>query len=224
LDDDNDNFIDEDELDGLDNDGDWNSSIDDLGSDGLPDSLESGCKGNYDPVINSDPAFDNYNPSSRNLCKPDGSGNFPYKNDKNTYTQNNGLPDHGEKHVDEDYGATSQSDFACSYTDTIPQPQNPTHLSQHIKGWQKSYAWEKGSAADAIIVFDYSFINLGTSTMEDVYLGMFADMDVGSILDGNYAQNNYSAFDRETRTAYVQNPVDIGSTPLGITLLGAHDP
>ena len=42
IDDDGDGKVDEDELDGLDNDGDWNPLTDDVGSDGIPDSLEIG--------------------------------------------------------------------------------------------------------------------------------------------------------------------------------------
>ena len=63
-DDDGDGKVDEDDLDGLDNDGDWNAATDDVGADGLPDSLEASCNGMpYDPVTNPDPAGDD-NPSS----------------------------------------------------------------------------------------------------------------------------------------------------------------
>ena len=108
VDDDGDGKIDEDELDGLDNDGDWNPLTDDIGSDGVPDSLEVGCDGKaYDPVTNPDPAYDNYDPGLIDLCHPLPSGSYPRKDDKNLYTEKNGLPDHGEPHVDEDYGAVS---------------------------------------------------------------------------------------------------------------------
>src|SRR5262249_24649269 len=60
FDDDGGGKIDEDELDGLDNDGDWNPLTDDVGADGIPDIQEVGCQGAYDPVTNPDPAFDNY--------------------------------------------------------------------------------------------------------------------------------------------------------------------
>ncbi|HLX11233.1 MAG TPA: hypothetical protein VKS81_00335, partial [Bacteroidota bacterium] len=62
-DDDGDGKVDEDELDGIDNDGDWIQATDDIGADGVPDSLEVGCKGSYDPVNNPDPAYDDFNPS-----------------------------------------------------------------------------------------------------------------------------------------------------------------
>ena len=73
-DDDHDGKIDEDDLDGIDNDGDWNPATDDVGADGLPDSLEVSCDGQkYDPVLNPDPAQDNYDPSVRDKCHPNAT-------------------------------------------------------------------------------------------------------------------------------------------------------
>ncbi len=237
FDDDGDGKVDEDELDGDDNDGDWSRDRtthalvydssgqlrDDLGSDDLPDSLERGCKGSYDPVINADPAFDNYNPSMRDSCHPDASGYFPKKSDKNIYTQNNGLPDHGEPNVDEDYKAVSDHDIYFGATDTTPQPQNPSHPFIGIKLWTKSYAWE-ATYFKCILPIEYSFINIGRDTIKDVYIGMFADMDVGPVVDGSYASKNYAAYMPDIYTAFIHNPVDIGSTPLGITLLNTPAP
>ena len=82
--------------DGIDNDGDWNPFTDDVGTDGTPDSLESGCLGAYGPG-NLDPAEDNFEPTKTNPCKPDpNTGNFPRKNDRTLYTEKNSRPDHGE--------------------------------------------------------------------------------------------------------------------------------
>jgi len=231
-DDDGDGKGDEDELDGEDNDGDWSRDrithalvynttghlIDDFGTDDLPDSLEIGCKGSYDAISNPDPAFDNYDPSSRDLCQLDWQGNYPYKNDKNRYTQNNGLPDHGEPHVDEDFGAVSEHDIYFGVTDTTPQPQNPSHSSMRLKVWARSFAWNE-TYFRSMLPIEYSFINLGHDTIKDVYVGMFADMDVGPV--GNAGASNYAAYFPEIYTAYVHDPVDVGSTPLGLTLVNA---
>ncbi|MBI5215326.1 MAG: T9SS type A sorting domain-containing protein [Ignavibacteriae bacterium] len=218
IDDDGDGSIDEDELDGTDNDGDWNVATDDLGKDNLSDANETGCRGSYDPVSNPDPAFDNYEPSKRDSCRPDFFGRFPYKSSKDHYTQGNGLPDHGEQHVDEDYGAFSQSDYYCSYTDTFSNAPI-SHRPLGAKVWQKSYAWQKGSAADAIIMMEYQIVNISNEAWNDIYLGYFADMDIGPIYISNYLHHNYSAYDSSTRTAYTRNPIDRGSTPLGLSLL-----
>jgi len=229
-DDDHDGKIDEDDLDGIDNDGDWNPATDDVGADGLPDSLEVSCDGEkYDPILNPDPAQDNYDPSTRDKCHPNPlTGVFPYKNDKDVYTEKNGIPDHGEPHVDEDYGAVSDNDLYCSATDVFSNPPYPGHVPLGIQIIQKSYAWENG--ADGILPFEYDFININNSptqdnTIHDVWVGFFADMDVGpSTRNPNFYQNNLAGYIDSLRTAYIYNPVDVGSTPLGVTILKTPRP
>jgi len=223
-DDDHDGKIDEDDLDGLDNDGDWNATTDDIGADGLPDSLEASCTGwPYDRILNPDPAEDNYSPLDSDKCHPRLDGSYPLKNNPDIWTEHNGIPDHGEPHVDEDYGAVSDNDLYCTTTDVFDFPLSPNHVPMGIKVIQKSYAWE-GDYADGILPFDYSFINMGTNVIQDVYIGFVVDADVGPISDPNYPQNNYACILDTLHTAYVHNPVDPGSTPLGLTFLGGSRP
>ncbi|MBI4547714.1 MAG: fibronectin type III domain-containing protein [Ignavibacteriae bacterium] len=92
------------------------------------------------------------------------------------------------------------------------------------KVFLKSYAWLRGSSADAIIFLEYHIVNAGSNVWRDVYLGMFADMDVGPINISSYWSHNYAAYDSLTRTGYVHNPRDAGSIPLGLSLLGASKP
>ncbi len=222
-DDDHDVKIDEDELDGKDNDGDWNPATDDVGSDGLADPYEVSCDGvPYDPVTNPDPASDNFDPTKIDSCHLFDPR--MYKKDPDVYTEKNGMPDHGEPHVDEDYGAISNSDYYCSATDTFLRPIISGHVPMGVKVIQKSYAWKTGTSADAIIFLDYKFINLSRKTWQDTYIGFFADMDVGPINVDQYFLHNYVAYDSSTRTAYTHNPIDVGSTPLGVTLLSASMP
>ena len=47
-----------------------------------------------------------------------------------------------------------------------------------IKVIQKSYAWS-GDFAEGVLPFDYYFINIGRNTIQQSYVGFFADMDVG---------------------------------------------
>ena len=143
-DDDGDGKIDEDELDGLDNDHDWIRSTDDIGADGVPDSAEVGCRGKYDPVTNPDPAFDDYDPTAYDSCHLRSDGSFRLKNDKSLYTELNGIPDHGEPHVDEDYGAVSDNDFYVSATDTSTGPVFPKP-AMGLKVFYKSYAFQTTS-------------------------------------------------------------------------------
>ncbi|MGA2625140.1 MAG: T9SS type A sorting domain-containing protein [Bacteroidota bacterium] len=221
FDDDGDGKIDEDELDGLDNDGDWNPLTDDIGADGIPDTAEIGCKGIYDPVSNPDPAYDDYLPSKHDSCHPDIYGNYPLMNDKNRYTEKNGIPDHGEPHVDEDYGAVSDQDVYFAATDTFKFPIVPGHYPMGIKVFCKSYAW-RGDFADGVLPLEFKFINVGKYEISDVYVGMFSDFDVGPFNISNYTLHNYAAYIPDLHTGYVDNPVDRGSTPAGVTVL--HTP
>jgi hypothetical protein len=218
-DDDHDGLIDEDDLDGLDNDGDWNPGTDDIGADGTTDVNEVGCHGGYDATTNPDPAFDNFDPAARDFCHPDGSGNYPQKDNPDTYTENNGIPDHGEPHVDEDYAAISDRDLYCSARDDNDPP--PGHYPMGIKVIQKSYAWEAGGA---ILPIDYRVVNMSDKVISNVWLGFMVDADVGPASQANYYNRNYSCVIESLRTAYSHNPVDSGSTPVGLTILGTSRP
>jgi hypothetical protein len=217
FDDDGDGWNDEDELDGIDNDSDWIATRDDLGKDGLRDEQEVGCKGGYDPVKNPDPAYDNYDPSSVDSCKE----GFPFKNDVVRYTQNNNLLDAGEPHIDEDYGAVSESDVYVSYSDTLPFPVNITnHNPLGIKVLQKSFAWGT-QLKYPILPLEYYIINISRNTFDSVYIAFFVDPLVGPLTVPTIGLNKFCAYIPELRTAYVHNPVDKPSTPLGVTVLSA---
>jgi hypothetical protein len=225
-DDDGDGKFDEDELDGLDNDGDWNPATDDVGADGLPDSLEVSCDGRpYDPVTNPDPAEDNYEPQKFDPCHLDANGLPRRKNNKDLYTEKNSIPDHGEPHVDEDFGALSDNDLYIGVTDTAHRSSVTIqgHVPMGIKIFQKSYAW-RGDFTDGILPFDYYFINIGKNVIKDVYVGFFADIDLGPTNVSSFQAHDYACYIPELRTAYMHNAQDRGSTPLGITVLGASLP
>lgn len=221
-DDDHDGRIDEDDLDGVDNDGDWNVATDDVGGNGLPDSLEASCDGNgFDPSRNPDPAQDNLDGASRDNCRFNADGSHPLKTNPDIYTEKNGIPDHGEPHVDEDYGAVSDNDLYCSAIDTFRTPSVGGHFPMGIKVVQKSYAWE-GSFAEGILPFEYYFINVGQKVIQDVYVGFVADVDVGPVSISDYYSHTFACYYDTLRTGYVHNGLDRGSTPLGITVL--HTP
>ena len=223
-DDDGDGRVDEDDLDGQDNDGDWNPLTDDIGADGLPDSLEVSCDGTpYDPVTNPDPAYDNYDPANFDKCHTDANGNYIRKRDKDHYTQNNGIPDHGEPHVDEDYAALSDQDVYFGATDTFRSFTVSGLTPLHVKLFQKNYSW-RGSFADGIMPIDYSFVNIGKNNIDNVYIGMFADFDVGPVTVSGYPAHDFACYMDDLRCAYIHNAEDRGSTPAGIVVLGTPKP
>jgi len=219
-DDDGDGRIDEDDLDGLDNDGDWNIETDDVGEDGIADINETGCQGGYDALINPDPAFDNYDRSGIDYCHP-GANYYRKKDDPDLYTEKNGVPDHGEPHVDEDFAAISDNDLYCSAQDNLDVV--PGHFPMGIKVIQKCYAWANEDVG-AIIPFEYSFINISERVIRDAYVGIFADMDIGRGDITWFPSQNITCFFDSLKTAYVHNPVNRGATPLGITVLGTPKP
>jgi hypothetical protein len=223
FDDDGDGKIDEDELDGLNNDHDWIPATDDIGVDGIPDSLEVGCKGVYNAVTNPDPAGDNYDPTSYESCRPNPNGSFHLKNNKDLYTENNGIPDHGEPHVDEDYGAVSDHDVYVSSTDTASTGNPERHHKMGIKIFQKSYAWDREDLK-GILPMEYYFINIGQNIIKDVFIAFVADMDIGQVGTPDYYLHNYAKYLWNVRTAYTQYDKDSGSTPLGVTVLAAPKP
>lgn len=219
VDDDQDGRIDEDELDGYDNDGDWTLLADDLGADGLPDSLETGCKGPYDALNNPDPAFDNYAPSKFDPCHRDANG-FPTRmSNKVAYTQNNGIVDHGEPHVDEDYGAVSESDIYISYTDLFQNPTTAGHYPLGLNVFQKSYAW-RNFIKEPFVIQQYTIANVGARTLDSVFIGFFVDPLVGPILQPDITNHKYVAYLPNLRTGYAHNAIDRPSTPIGVTVLG----
>ncbi len=196
-------------------------AVDDVGSDGIEDVNEVGCRGGYHATDNRDPNFDNYDRSKTDFCRPDANGNYRKQDDPDAYTEKNGIPDHGEPNVDEDYAAISDNDLYCSARDDNDVPAS--HFPMGVKVIQKAFAWS-GNFANAVIPFDYYFINTSSRAIEDVYVGWFGDLDVGPVSTGDYYNRNYSCYYDTLRTAYVHNPIDRGSTPIGLTVLGTPRP
>ena len=123
----------------------------------------------------------------------------------------------------------SDQDFYCTYTDTF-NTAIQQHVPLRIKVIQKSYAWV-GGYADAIVPIEYWIINVGTKIIKDAYIGYFTDTDLGpyyvTTANGythDFWTQNFTGYYKELRTAYCFNPVDRGSTPLGVTLLGTPRP
>lgn len=223
VDDDGDGRIDEDELDGYDNDGDWRRDLADVGSDGIPDSLEVGCRGPYDAAANPDPAFDNYSLAGRDYCRPDRQGNYPRQNDPYRYTEGNGLPDAGEPGVDEDYAAVSERDVSIGYSDVFADPLVPGHVPLGIRVWQKSFAWQS-LFRQPILPLEYAIVNAGTKTLDSVYIGFFVDPLIGNVNLPDIGTRKYSAYIADLRTGYAHNVYDRGATPVGVVVLGTPRP
>lgn len=93
----------------------------------------------------------------------------------------NGLDDDGDGRCDEDYSAIGQQMFACEYVDYLPEIRqvNPEHVPLGIKIRQTSYAWATPGQNDFVGI-DYKIMNKSGRALRNVYVGIFADCDIGN--------------------------------------------
>lgn len=120
------------------------------------------------------------------------------------------------------YQPLSDNDVHCMYTDDY-FGWVPGHIPLRLKLIQSSRVWND-PYAEGIQIIEYRLMNRGTTTIDSCYVGFFVDGDVGPISLVSYYSRNYAAFHPSLRLAYMHNPVDIGSTPFGVTLLEAPRP
>lgn len=92
----------------------------------------------------------------------------------------NGLDDDGDGLIDEDYAAISDQHFVCGYNDTESAllEANPLHNPLQVKILQQSIQWSNPLAED-FIGYDFTITNTGSAPIEQVYVGMFSDFDIG---------------------------------------------
>jgi hypothetical protein len=134
-----------------------------------------------------------------------------------------GVDNDGDGLIDEDYGAVSECDAYVGYTDTATTPIVQGHVPLGIKVWQRSFAW-RTLVKEPILPFEYYFINVGNKILDSVYVGFFADCDVGPWDISSYYQRNSSGYLYDVRCAYVANPIDRPGTPIGIVVGSASIP
>jgi len=93
----------------------------------------------------------------------------------------NGIDDDGDGLCDEDYAAIGQQMFASEYNDYQPTTRQiyPEHVPLGIKVQQTSYAWATPGQND-FVGMDYKIINMSGRALRNVYVAIFADMDIGN--------------------------------------------
>ncbi len=89
--------------------------------------------------------------------------------------------------IDEDYAAISDQMFSCWFTDDQPYVTQiyPEHNPLNIMVRQESYQWTD-HRFDDFVGIRYVITNVGTETLEDIYIGFYADCDVGSRYSPDY--------------------------------------
>ncbi len=100
----------------------------------------------------------------------------------------NGFDDDGDGQIDEDYSAISNQMFRSTYRDDLPESfaNSSDHQALNLFVVQESYQWENDRVDDFVGV-EFTIYNIGEHTLEDFYLGFYADPDVGArSLPNNY--------------------------------------
>lgn len=109
----------------------------------------------------------------------------------------NGRDDDGDGLIDEDFGAASDQSFRLTMRDNTALLEQlwPDHEPLDLLVDQESYQWTADDFDD-FVGFDFAVKNIGTEVLEELYLGFFADCDVGPRGAGNIAQDDLPGFYR----------------------------
>ncbi|MBE0566816.1 MAG: hypothetical protein IH621_12700 [Krumholzibacteria bacterium] len=125
----------------------------------------------------------------------------------------NGKDDDGDGLIDEDFAQIgNQMMVLTQYDNTrLAQENNPDHTPMNLEIVQSTYAWENDQVDD-FVGFEYSIKNVGVTAIERVYLGFFADADIGpraaeGIADDDMA-GSWRGLVRASDGSYV--PVEVG--------------
>ena len=97
--------------------------------------------------------------------------------------------------VDEDFAGISDQMFVRRFRDDDPSvtPVFPAHLPMHLAVREESYQFDDPDFDD-FVGFTVHITNDGTETIEDVYVGLFADGDVGHRDTPNNYEDDVTAF------------------------------
>ncbi|MEK9139407.1 MAG: hypothetical protein AAB393_19995, partial [Bacteroidota bacterium] len=107
--------------------------------------------------------------------------------------------------------------FFMKYSD-VHSRRVAGHVPMNLRIIEACYAWSN-PYADAIMIVEYTIVNFGRKIIDSAYVGFFYEADVGPISAPLYWTRNFTGYYPNSRTGYVHNPVDRGSTPSGVALL-----
>lgn len=125
----------------------------------------------------------------------------------------NGFDDDGDGLIDEDFGQIgNQMMVATLYDNTrIAQERYPDHTPLNLEIVQETYAWENDTTDD-FVAFQFTIKNIGVSTINNMYVGFFADSDIGNRGGVNTAEDDmagsFSGSVRASDGSWV--PVEVG--------------
>ncbi|MBN2544023.1 hypothetical protein JXI42_14280 [bacterium] len=125
----------------------------------------------------------------------------------------------------DDSNAVSQQDFIAVFSDTVMNSAYvpPEHRPMGLKVKQSSYAWGYDYAKNFVFI-DYTFENIrpeyygDSATLEDMYIGIYLDGDVGHIDTPDYAQDDITGFLR-----YFVDPYTGDTTEVNVAWLADNE-
>ena len=103
----------------------------------------------------------------------------------------NGYDDDDDGLIDEDFGQVGNQMMVCTMYDNLPlvQELNPDHTPLNLKIVQSAYAWENDDADD-FVAYEFEITNIGVTDIDDVYIGFFADCDIGPLSQAGRAEDD----------------------------------
>ncbi len=125
----------------------------------------------------------------------------------------NGYDDDLDGLVDEDFAQIGNQMFVCTMYDNTPLTLElyPDHQPMNLRIIQRTFNWQEASADD-MVAFEYQITNVGSQTIEDVYLGFMVDCDIGNRerTDGGIDDlaGSYQGYVRSSNNMF--NPIRLG--------------
>ena len=92
----------------------------------------------------------------------------------------NGRDDDYDGLIDEDFAAIGKVMYSCWFTDDqrVAQEVWPEHAPLKVKVRQETYQWSEESSYNSVGVH-YDISNQGSRYLQNVYFGIYADLDAG---------------------------------------------
>ncbi len=107
----------------------------------------------------------------------------------------NGYDDDGDGRIDEDFGQLGDQMMVCTMYDNTPLAGEiyPDHVPLGLKVVQSVFAWDAPEFRDLVGV-DYTITNVGGAELQDVYVGMLVDCDIGPHERTDNAKNDMTGY------------------------------
>jgi len=125
----------------------------------------------------------------------------------------NGLDDDGDGLIDEDFGQVGNQMMVLTNVDNtrLAQENHADHTPMNLQVVQSTYQWENDQVDD-FVGFEYEITNIGVTDVQKVYIGFFADSDIGSRSGTSIAEDDmagsYQGTVRASDDSWV--PVEVG--------------